>query len=153
MRVGLHAIGLCLLTLGVSPKFSYAQSSETKDRLLPFTQPPAQWADEFGSYRSPLRTASGDPVTTAEQWRARRTELRAEWMELMGQWPPLITRPEVEVLDRQQRENFQQLTICWCPRGRAKNQLSCACTTNPRPGLVRGMRIETLPCNWPAGAL
>ncbi len=138
MRVGLHAIGLCLLTLGVSPKFSYAQSSETKDRLLPFTQPPAQWADEFGSYRSPLRTASGDPVTTAEQWRARRTELRAEWMELMGQWPPLITRPEVEVLDRQQRENFQQLTIRfrWTPENLTTGYLLLPEGAGKKPAVV-----------------
>ena len=139
MQVGLlHTIGLCLLTLGVIAQSASAQSSTARERLRSYTQPPVQFDEELGSYRSPLRTASGDPITTAEGWRARREELRAEWMELMGQWPPLNTRPEVEVLDRQQRENFQQLTIRfrWTPENLTTGYLLLPEGAGKKPAVV-----------------
>lgn len=36
-------------------------------------------------------------VETAADWQRRRTELLAEWQGLLGEWPPLITEPEVRV--------------------------------------------------------
>ena len=41
----------------------------------------------------------------------RRKELFADWTELLGQWPPLIKNPEVEVLSLTKRENFTQHQI------------------------------------------
>ncbi|MDP7302474.1 MAG: hypothetical protein QGG09_05195, partial [Pirellulaceae bacterium] len=71
----------------------------------------------MGDYRSPLRFADGRPVRSADDWKARRAELLKEWQDLLGQWPPLITEPNVEILDSTRRENFQQLQVRfkWTP--------------------------------------
>jgi hypothetical protein len=67
-------------------------------RLAPSFQPPAEWVDDYGDYRSPLRFADGAEVTAADEWARRREEILEEWHGLMGQWPPLLERPRVEIL-------------------------------------------------------
>ena len=57
--------------------------------LAPFFHPPAQYADQFGSYRSPLKFEDGTWVKTAADWARRRQEIRKQWHDLMGPWPPL----------------------------------------------------------------
>ncbi len=57
------------------------------------------------------------PVASAEAWSARRNELLSMWQSYLGKWPPLITSPQVEVLEKTRRENFDQLKIrfLWTP--------------------------------------
>ena len=66
--------------------------------LAPFFHPPAQYADEFGSYRSPLKFEDGTWVKTAADWVRRREEIRKQWHDLMGPWPPILEAPKVEFL-------------------------------------------------------
>jgi dienelactone hydrolase len=83
--------------------------------------PPAEYRGEFGDYRSPLTFNDSTPVETKEDWKLRRTEILEQWHGSMGAWPPLITDPEVEVLEVTQRENFQQRRIrfSWTPKKRS----------------------------------
>ena len=66
--------------------------------LEPFFHPPAQYAGQFGSYRSPLKFEDGTWVKTAADWARRRQEIRKQWHDLMGPWPPLLEAPKVEFL-------------------------------------------------------
>ena len=66
--------------------------------LEPFFHPPAQYAGQFGSYRSPLKFEDGTWVKTAADWARRRQEIRKRWHDLMGPWPPLLEAPKVEFL-------------------------------------------------------
>jgi dienelactone hydrolase len=66
--------------------------------LEPFFHPPAQYAGQFGSYRSPLKLEDGTWVKTAADWARRRQEIRKRWHDLMGPWPPLLEAPKVEFL-------------------------------------------------------
>jgi hypothetical protein len=68
------------------------------EKLAPFFRPPPEFAKDFGSYRSPLLFADGTPVKTTADWEKRRQEIRTQWHDLMGPWPPLIAKPNVEVL-------------------------------------------------------
>jgi len=98
---------LCLLALllTVAPARSAEAVPET---LRPFFAPPAQLAQDFGSYKSPLVFEDGTPVRTASQWPQRRAEILAAWQRLLGTWPPLIERPQVQYLQQQHRDNFTQ---------------------------------------------
>jgi hypothetical protein len=71
-------------------------------------QPPAEWASELGSYRSPLRFKDGRQVTTPEQWQQRRAEILADWERIMGRWPAVLAHPKMEVLSSSPREDFTQ---------------------------------------------
>ena len=74
-------------------------------------QPPGEFRDDFGSYKSPLTFNDGRPVRDAAGWRERRREILAAWHGIMGAWPPLIERPRVEVLGAGRREGFEQRRV------------------------------------------
>jgi dienelactone hydrolase len=73
--------------------------------------PPAQLANDFGGYRSPLRFRDGRKVETPADWQRRRAEILGEWRGLLGTWPPLLEKPRVEYLEQKQRDNFTQHTV------------------------------------------
>jgi dienelactone hydrolase len=74
-------------------------------------EPPSEFADRLGQYRSPLIFQDGAPVKSAEDWQKRREEIRRRWHEIMGPWPPLIEKPRMVILDRAPRESFVQCRV------------------------------------------
>ena len=116
LRVGLSSI-VALICLSGELNAQDAPWKVIEDSF----SPPAEYRGEFGDYRSPLIFNDSTPVETKEDWKLRRGEILKQWHDSMGAWPPLITDPEVEVLDVTQRENFQQLRIrfSWTPKKRS----------------------------------
>src|SRR5688500_11678099 len=64
-------------------------------KLAPYYQPPPEFADDFGGYKSPLEFADGTRVKSAEDWQRRRAEILKLWHERLGTWPPLLEKPAV----------------------------------------------------------
>lgn len=91
----------------------YSQAEEPPT----FTKPPAEFAGDGGDYRSPLLFENGDRVTTPEQWKERRKEIQDTWTGLLGEWPDVISDPEVEILATEQKEGFMQHSVRfhWTP--------------------------------------
>lgn len=85
--------------------------------LAPYFSPPEEFADRYGDFRSPLVSYDRKPVQTADDWQRRRQEILERWHAMLGQWPPLIENPTVEILDTKHRENFTQYRIRfrWLP--------------------------------------
>jgi hypothetical protein len=79
--------------------------------LASWFEPPAEFATQFGPYRSPLNFQDGSPVKSAADWPRRRKEIRRRWHEIMGPWPRLLDQPRLVILDRTPRENFTQCRI------------------------------------------
>lgn len=73
--------------------------------------PPPEFANDLGSYRSPLLFDNGSPVMSAGDWERRREEIRSKWMKLLGVWPEVQTRPSVEVLSEEGREGLVQQNL------------------------------------------
>ncbi len=94
---------LSLLTMADQPK-----AADVPESIRSFFAPPAAYANDFGSYRSPLIFNDGTPVKTSGDWQKRRAEILATWRRLLGTWPPLIEKPKVQYLDQQHRDNFTQ---------------------------------------------
>lgn len=107
-------------------------------KIAPFFAPPAEWANEFGSYRSPLKFYDGRLVATAADWAARRQEILRRWTELLGTWPRLIEDPELEILETSRRENFDQhrVRFRWMPQERTEGYLLVPCGEGKRPAAV-----------------
>jgi hypothetical protein len=88
--------------------------SDAKDsarRLAPFYSPPPEYAEQLGSFRSPLQFADGQPVRDRAAWEKRRQELLTAWHGVMGPWPELLRAPQVEVLAESRRDNFKQRRV------------------------------------------
>ncbi len=110
--------GCLFAALGATAAEPEAEApSAVQERLAPYVRPPAEYADDFGDYRTVLRFDGGRPVDTKEDWAARRREILAAWREHLGQWPPLIDPPRVETLSSTRRENFRQdrIRFRWTP--------------------------------------
>lgn len=90
---------------------SDAASNAAWRLIAPLFQPPPEFADRYGDYRSPLLFADGTPVARAADWPRRRAEILSQWHELMGPWPPLLQKPKVEILSQSHRENFTQYRV------------------------------------------
>ncbi len=100
---------LCLLSL--LQMTNRPQAADVPERIRPFFAPPAQFANDFGSYKSPLVFNDGTPVKTPADWQRRRAEILATWRSLLGTWPPLLEKPKVQYLEQQHRDNFTQQKV------------------------------------------
>jgi dienelactone hydrolase len=77
-------------------------------KLEPFAKPPAEFADKFGSYRSPLKFADGSIAKTPADWGRRRAEILKTWQERLGPWPTLVKRPVVKRLKTIERDGYTE---------------------------------------------
>jgi hypothetical protein len=85
-----------------------ANSDSAWKQIEAFFVPPAEFADDFGRFKSPLRFQDGRPVNSAAAWADRREEILRYWHKVMGPWPALIEKPRIESLTTTNRENFTQ---------------------------------------------
>jgi len=98
---------VCLLG-NVTSILAQPNKIEPSSLIAPFFQPPTEFTNRFGAYRSPLLFSDGSRVRTSVDWARRRAEIRQQWMALMGSWPPLIEKPKVEILAMSRQDNFTQ---------------------------------------------
>jgi len=101
---------VALLAVGAAAD-AEAPAGEAWETIAPYTKPPAEFAGDVGSYRSPLVFDDGTPVRTPEDWRRRREEILSYWHKVMGPWPPLVRDPAIEVLASGRREDFTQKKV------------------------------------------
>jgi hypothetical protein len=102
----LLVLPLLVATLGAEPADTGAEAAAK--RVAPYFQPPKELADDLGTYKSPLKFDDGTPVKTAADWAKRRQEILKLWHERLGQWPPLVDKPKIEYLEKEQRGKFTQ---------------------------------------------
>lgn len=88
-----------------------AFAGEPPHVIKPFFAPPAEFVQDFGSYKSPLKFDGGEVVKTAEDWQPRRKEIRAYWDKMLGTWPPILDKPNMEIIESKPRESFVQQKI------------------------------------------
>jgi len=123
---------------GVDKKELKEAETEAWKAIRPYFTPPDRWKKQYGSYTSPLRFADGQRVQSAADWKIRRAEILTRWQKMLGTWPPLITSPEVEVLNTQRRENFtqQRVRFLWTPKEKTTGYLLVPDGPGPHPAVV-----------------
>lgn len=77
-------------------------------KIAPYFKPPAEFANDLATYKSPLKFNDGTTVKTPADWSKRRTEILTTWKEMLGEFPPLIKAPKIEYLAKEKRENFTE---------------------------------------------
>jgi hypothetical protein len=76
-----------------------------------YFQPPPEFKEKFGDYRSPLIFNDGSRVQSADDWPRRRREILQTWQGLLGRWPAVLEKPKVEILSKSRRDNFTQYRV------------------------------------------
>lgn len=102
LRLFMFAVGL-MLTVVVA-----AAEKPLPAELRSAFEVPESFRNDLGDYRSPLRDAAGKAITSAESWKLRREQIRAEWLKRLGGWPELLKQPQVKYLESEQRGNVTQ---------------------------------------------
>ena len=85
--------------------------------LQPHFQVPERFEGDRGVQRDYMTLKNGQPVQSPADWQQRREELRAEWMQAMGEWPPLLEDQELEVVESRRMEDHWRHTVRfrWTP--------------------------------------
>ncbi|HAD60460.1 MAG TPA: sialidase, partial [Planctomycetaceae bacterium] len=103
------------------------------------------WQGKFGGYRSVLTFPDGSPVKTPADWQRRREQIRSKWNDLLGEWPPLITKPEVKVLKSERPEKGDgtaeafvrhRIRFRWTPNELTEGWLLIPDGDGPRPAVL-----------------
>jgi len=105
-RFGLVAAALVFVLRTPAAPSSAAEPLPTVLRV--HAEPPPEFAGDFGPYRSPLTFDDGRPVRTADDWPARRAEIRKKWLDMLGGDFELLAAPQLEFVSVERRENFAQ---------------------------------------------
>jgi hypothetical protein len=132
-------VGLLVADLAVAQSSqSRSDSTDASKNLQNCFQVPEAWRGRFGDYKSMLTFDDGTRVTTADQWARRRAEIFASWEQWLGKWPPLITDPEVEILESIRRENFLQhrIRFAWTPNEATTGYLLIPDGEGKRPAVI-----------------
>ncbi len=88
-----------------------ASADEPPAKIAPYFAPPKNLVNDFGAHRSPLKFDDGTEVKTAADWPKRRDEIRKYWTGLMGEWPPLVDKPQVEFGTKTDRDGVTQYAL------------------------------------------
>ncbi|MHB9006586.1 MAG: nucleoside hydrolase-like domain-containing protein [Limisphaerales bacterium] len=95
----------------VLPRLAGVGSAVPGDDLAPAFTPPPEYANDRGAFRSVMTFDDGRTVKSAADWPNRRRDILDYWHRVMGPWPPLIERPDFEIVSRERRENFMQQRV------------------------------------------
>jgi hypothetical protein len=82
--------------------------AEPPGKIAPFFKPPPAFAGDYGDYKPVSKFNDGTTVKTPADWQKRRAEILETWHTLIGSWPPLIDKPKIKYLAKEQRESFTQ---------------------------------------------
>jgi dienelactone hydrolase len=97
-----HALLLAAVVLfdGADAAEPSEQGSSAWQKIAPYFAPPKELANDYGDYRSPLKFNDGREVKTPADWKQRRMEILKTWQGLMGAWPKVIEKQELEYLEK-----------------------------------------------------
>lgn len=83
-----------------------SRESELWDKLSSLFTPLPEYKDDLGVFRPLLKFADGRDVRNAADWTERRAEIQKRWTDLLGHWPPLLSKPAVQEQWKEEVEDF-----------------------------------------------
>ncbi len=108
-----------LFLLLMSAEIRAQGRGESWQKIEKYFSPPEGYVDDFGDYESPLLFPDEDGHIASQpaQWDRRRSDIRREWMTLMGEWPPLREDQQLQIFATEQRDGFIQhrVRFRWLP--------------------------------------
>ncbi len=106
--------------------------------IAPYFYPPKEYEYSFHGYRSPLQFYDGTLVKDRTDWRKRREEIRSRWMEMLGEWPPILDQQEFKIIDKEKREDFTQYRVrfYWTPNEQTEGYLLIPDKKGQKPAVI-----------------
>lgn len=130
---------LCVqVSFGQSFYEYYAVNNNIWNKIKPYFSPPEEFEHQYGNYRSPLLFYNGDSVKTEKDWQKRRLEIKERWMNMLGQWPPIMKGQTLEIIETRHRENFTQhkVRFYWTPNEETEGYLLIPDKRGKKPAVI-----------------
>lgn len=108
------------------------------EAIAPLFSPSAEFQEEYGDYRSPLKFYNGKAVKTTRDWKKRREEIIEKWSGMMGAWPALITNQRFRMIDSVRRDGFTQyrVSFSWLPDQKTEGYLLVPDGDGKKPAVI-----------------
>ncbi len=115
-----------------------SQKQALWDQISPYFVPPAEFRDQFGDYRSPLKFYNGEPVRTPSDWKKRRKEILDRWNGMMGNWPPLLKKQKMEIIETIREEGYllHRIRFYWLPGQKTEGYLFVPVSKGKKPAVI-----------------
>ncbi|MBX3257013.1 MAG: sialidase [Chitinophagaceae bacterium] len=99
---------------------------------------PEKYRNDYGKYRSPLLFYNGKKVSNSRDWQKRRKEILERWNKMMGQWPALMTKQTLTIVDSTAREDFMQYRVrfYWTPNEETEGYLLIPPGSGKKPAVI-----------------
>lgn len=136
---------ICLMSFAIVLSALPGSAQDDWNGIRKYFSPPREWQGRFGEYRSVLTFPDGTRVKTADDWKRRREQIRSKWNDLLGNWPPLITKPKVTILRSERPENEagkpepfvrHRIRYLWTPNELTEGWLLIPDGDGPRPAVL-----------------
>lgn len=88
-----------------------ARIETLRRQLHPYYSPPAEFAGEFGGFRSPLAFDDGSVAASPADWSRRRLEILASWRQRLGGWPEPLARPAMKTLRSEAHDSYLERRV------------------------------------------
>lgn len=123
---------------GQTTKSNSEAFEDTWDSISPFFVPPAEYRNDFGNFRSPLKFYDGTAVNTPADWQKRRQEIQEHWTGMMGHWPELLTSQSLKILDTIHKENYtrHKVRFEWIPGEKTEGYLLIPDGEGKKPAVI-----------------
>lgn len=108
------------------------------EKIEAYFSVPAEYKEEYGNYRSPMRFYDGGSVSDIADWKKRRQEILDRWNGMMGQWPPLIENQEMEIVETIKKDGFtqQHIKFNWLPDETTEGYLLIPDNHGKKPAVI-----------------
>ncbi|MEH6306699.1 sialidase [Olivibacter sp. CPCC 100613] len=141
-RVWMAILGLYLGA--VIPLYAQmTESSESKKEALwkkiaPYFSPPQGFQDKQDMLRPLTVFYNGDTLHTAKDWPKRQLEIKKRWDSLMGNWPTLLQRQKLSIIDTKEKESHfeYQVKFYWTPTEETTGYLLVPKTKGKKPAVI-----------------
>ncbi len=130
--------GIVMLSILAVNVVAQDLKSEAWNAIQSYFTPPVELQAEYGDYRSPLLFYNGDSVRTVEDWSRRSQEIRAKWMDMMGEWPSILNDQKFEIIETKKREDFTQQLVrfYWTPNEQTEGYLLIPDVEGEKPAVI-----------------
>ena len=130
---------LCIINAsGQQPQKENPSKEDLWKELSPYFNPPTEFQNNYGAYRSPLKFYDGREVKNKNDWKKRRKEILKTWNDMMGEWPPLIKKQKPDIWFDARIDNYDRYRIKfdWLPGQETEGYLLIPEGKGRRPAVI-----------------
>jgi len=139
IQIFLLTFFLCIFNAsGQQVQKGHTSKEDLWKKLSPYFTPPAEYQNNYGAYRSPLKFYDGREVKNKNDWKIRREEILRTWNGMMGEWPPLIEKQK-PVIVRDTNTGYYtryKIKFKWLPGQETEGYLLIPDGKGKRPAVI-----------------